>query len=202
MTTPRRLAPGCWVAAALVFASPFCRACPEGGCDSKGAGPPLSRPDGSSAAVRVFLKEQRLVLLLDGKPVFCTPVSTGKRAGWTPLGDFPIISKHAHHRSSTYGKLVSKTGKTLRRDVDSRKVATPKGARFSGSPMPNFLRMTANGIGIHAGVLPGYPASKGCIRVSREASEILFRICMVGDIVSVVQSNEGEAEAARSSGVD
>jgi lipoprotein-anchoring transpeptidase ErfK/SrfK len=194
MTPGRRKRCGWWLVAAAFAATPLCKACPADGCAGDGEGRSLSRGEGGGVEVRVFLDEQRLTLFLDQKAVFCTPVSTGKRPGWTPLGDFPIISKHARHRSSTYGKLVSKTGKTLRRDVDSRKATAPKGARFSGAPMPNFLRMTANGIGIHAGALPGYPASKGCIRVSREASEILFRICAVGDIVSVRKSITGDLE--------
>lgn len=175
-------------------------ACPgqRGECGGSAEGRLVFREDNQTAEIRVFLDEQTLTLFLAGRAVFCTPVSTGRRPGWTPLGTYSIISKHAKHRSSAYGKLISRSGKTLRRDVDSRKIEVPKGARFAGSPMPNFLRMTSNGIGVHAGVLPGRPASKGCIRVSQEASEALFRNCQVGDMVSVVQRRE----EIRGGGVD
>lgn len=184
----RQLARLAVISAALL--PPLGRACPVGGCEGFADASGLQREAGQVASIRVFLDEQRLELLIDGKTVFCTPVSTGRRPGWTPLGDFTILSKHPRHRSSAYGKLVNGSGKTIKRDVDSRKTKPPKGARFLGAPMPNFLRMTRGGIGIHAGELPGHPSSKGCIRVSRDASEILFRQCREGDIVSVLQNRD------------
>lgn len=66
-----------------------------------------------------------------------TPVSTGMRGHSTPLGVFSIIQKQKWHRSNIY----------------------------SGAPMPYMQRITWSGIAMHAGVLPGYPASHGCIRM-------------------------------------
>lgn len=175
--------------------------CPASDCKGSNSGEGVNRKPGQVVAVHVFLKEQRLTLYLDGVAAFCTPVSTGKKSGWTPIGDFSIIGKAARHRSSTYGKFVTRGGKTLRRDVDSRRSKPPAGARFSGAPMPNFLRMTDNGIGIHAGTLPGYPASKGCIRVERGASEVLFRNCAVGDKV-LVRERRGEHKETQAESMD
>jgi len=135
--------------------------------------------------VHVFIQEQELILDIDGETAVISPVSTGRKKGWTPVGEYSIIGKSANHRSNTYGKHVSKSGKVVRSSVDSRKSTPPQGGRFVGSPMPNFLRMTNNGIGIHAGVLPGYPASHGCIRVPKEVSKVLFEKCPIGTKVFV-----------------
>lgn len=163
---------------------------------SQHAGKPANRDEDSPGApgrveVLVFLKEQRLNLLIDGKLELCTPVSTGRQRGWTPVGTYSIIGKSKNHRSGTYGKFVAAGGRVIRSGVDSRKRKPPQGSRFVGAPMPNFLRMTENGIGIHCGELPGYPASKGCIRVPREASELLFSTCEIGTPVTVQEDATG-----------
>jgi lipoprotein-anchoring transpeptidase ErfK/SrfK len=142
----------------------------------------------TSPVINIFLQEQEMVFTLDGEKAIISPVSTGRKKGWTPLGEFSIIGKSANHRSSAYGKHVNKAGKTIRSNVDSRKTTPPPGGRFVGSPMPNFLRMTPNGIGIHAGELPGYPASHGCIRVPKDVSRLLFEHCPVGTKVVVWES--------------
>ena len=66
-----------------------------------------------------------------------TPVSTGMRGHSTPMGVFSVIQKHKFHHSNIY----------------------------SGAPMPYMQRITWSGVAMHAGVLPGYPASHGCIRM-------------------------------------
>jgi lipoprotein-anchoring transpeptidase ErfK/SrfK len=66
-----------------------------------------------------------------------TPISTGMRGHPTPMGVFSIIQKHKFHHSNIY----------------------------SGAPMPYMQRITWSGVAMHAGVLPGYPASHGCIRM-------------------------------------
>jgi lipoprotein-anchoring transpeptidase ErfK/SrfK len=66
-----------------------------------------------------------------------TPISTGMRGHPTPMGVFSVIQKHKFHHSNIY----------------------------SGAPMPFMQRITWSGVAIHAGVLPGYPASHGCIRM-------------------------------------
>lgn len=139
-------------------------------------------------SIYVFLQEQELILFIGGETAMEAPVSTGRKLGWTPIGEFSIIGKSPNHRSSAYGKHVSKNGKVLRSSVDSRKKSPPPGGRFVGAPMPNFLRMTSNGIGIHAGELPGYPASHGCIRVPKDVSQILFEKCPIGTKVFVRKS--------------
>jgi lipoprotein-anchoring transpeptidase ErfK/SrfK len=62
----------------------------------------------------------------------------------------------------------------------------PPGARFQGAPMPYFMRIHG-GVGMHAGYLPGYPASHGCIRMPTDIAKIFFANASVGTPVSVVR---------------
>jgi lipoprotein-anchoring transpeptidase ErfK/SrfK len=82
--------------------------------------------------------ERQSLKIYDANGLFAeTPISTGMRGHPTPMGVFSIIQKHKFHRSNIY----------------------------SGAPMPYMQRITWSGIAIHGGVLPGYPASHGCIRM-------------------------------------
>jgi lipoprotein-anchoring transpeptidase ErfK/SrfK len=82
--------------------------------------------------------EQQKVRVYDANGLFAeSPVSTGMKGHSTPMGVFSVIQKHKMHRSNIY----------------------------SGAPMPYMQRITWSGVAMHAGVLPGYPASHGCIRM-------------------------------------
>jgi lipoprotein-anchoring transpeptidase ErfK/SrfK len=82
--------------------------------------------------------ERQKVTIYDSNGVFAeSPVSTGMKGHSTPMGVFSVIQKHKFHHSNIY----------------------------SGAPMPYMQRITWSGVAMHAGVLPGYPASHGCIRM-------------------------------------
>jgi lipoprotein-anchoring transpeptidase ErfK/SrfK len=82
--------------------------------------------------------EKQLLKVYDANGTFAeTPISTGMRGHSTPMGVFSVIQKHKYHQSNIY----------------------------SGAPMPYMQRITWSGVAMHAGVLPGYPASHGCIRM-------------------------------------
>jgi hypothetical protein len=82
--------------------------------------------------------EKQVLKVYDANGFFAeTPVSTGMRSHPTPMGVFSIIQKQKYHQSNIY----------------------------SGAPMPYMQRITWSGVAMHAGVLPGYPASHGCIRM-------------------------------------
>jgi lipoprotein-anchoring transpeptidase ErfK/SrfK len=82
--------------------------------------------------------ERQTLKVYDAKGFFAeTPISTGTKGHPTPMGVFSIIQKHKLHHSNIY----------------------------SGAPMPFMQRITWSGVAMHAGVLPGYPASHGCIRM-------------------------------------
>ena len=87
--------------------------------------------------IAISIDQQRL-RLYDANGLFAeTPISTGMKGHPTPMGVFSVIQKQKLHHSNIY----------------------------SGAPMPYMQRITWSGIAIHAGVLPGYPASHGCIRM-------------------------------------
>lgn len=83
--------------------------------------------------------------------------STGKPGHSTPTGVFTILQKDKNHHSATY----------------------------DNAPMPNMNRLTWSGIALHAGNLPGYPASHGCVRLPLAFSELLFGITHVGTAVII-----------------
>jgi len=60
---------------------------------------------------------------------------------------------------------------------------------YSGAPMPFMQRITWSGVAMHAGVLPGYPASHGCIRMPHAFAEQLFHLTKIGMRVVVVRSD-------------
>lgn len=108
--------------------------------------PPVRDVLQSGVLIVVSKGSQRMDVFVDGAPWGSSPVSTGRRGHSTPAGVFPILQKRVFHRSNIY----------------------------SNAPMPYMQRLTWRGIAIHAGHLPGYPASHGCIRLPRSFAKALF----------------------------
>ncbi len=105
----------------------------------------------------VSLAKQRVLVYGPSGLVAQSPVSTGMAGHRTPAGVFSILQKSRHHRSNIY----------------------------SNAPMPYMQRLTWSGIALHAGVLPGYPASHGCIRMPHEFASELWRMIGMGSRVVV-----------------
>ena len=102
--------------------------------------------------------DRQKVTIYDSKGRFAeSPVSTGMRGHSTPMGVFSVIEKERFHRSNIY----------------------------SGAPMPYMQRITWSGVAMHAGVLPGYPASHGCIRMPAAFAEKMYHWTKVGARVIV-----------------
>jgi lipoprotein-anchoring transpeptidase ErfK/SrfK len=114
-----------------------------------------------------------------------TPISSGKRAGMTPTGRFTISEKDPDHRSSVYGNFVDRNGRVVRAGVSTRVDSAPSGTRYVGAPMDWFCRLTDNGVGMHTGILPGYPASHGCIRLPAEIAKIIYSKVKIGTKVTI-----------------
>ena len=74
----------------------------------------------------------------------------------------------------------------VKRDVDMSKMTVPEGCEFKGAKMPFYLRFTG-GYGLHAGYVPNYPASHGCVRLPRVMAEHFFHNAQVGTPVIVHQ---------------
>ena len=100
----------------------------------------------------VSLSQQRVTIYdADGK-ILQAPVSTGQKGYETPAGIYSVIEKNREHYSNLY----------------------------DDASMPFMQRLTWSGIALHAGVLPGYPASHGCIRMPHAFAEQLFELTKLG----------------------
>lgn len=121
---------------------------------------PERSPKGPVSVV-VSIPQQRVHVYRNGIRIAASTCSTGKPGHETPTGVFVVLEKDKHHKSSTY----------------------------SGAPMPNMNRLTWSGIALHAGNLPGYPASHGCVRLPMAFSERLFGVTHMGTPVIIAGSH-------------
>ena len=143
----------------------------------------MSVTAGGSISVEIDLTAQRAWLLQDGQPIYETPISSGRGRHATRTGSFTVTEKSKDHHSSLYGRIVDKSGRTLVTDGDSN-MRRPPGAKFIGAPMKYFVRFDG-GTGFHAGHLPGYAASHGCVRMPSGKAALFFNIVEVGTPVKV-----------------
>jgi lipoprotein-anchoring transpeptidase ErfK/SrfK len=146
----------------------------------------LQRASREPVRIVVSLSKQRAYLYVGGQLAIDSPISSGRRNGWTPKGEYTILEKDPNHFSSLYGDFIDESGRTVRSGVSSKIDAAPSGTHFRGAPMKFFMRLTPAGVGMHAGICPGYPASHGCIRLPREMAEIIYANVGVQTPVSVV----------------
>jgi lipoprotein-anchoring transpeptidase ErfK/SrfK len=111
----------------------------------------------------VSLTEQKAYVYRNGVLIGATTVSTGRPGHITPTGIFTVLQKQKEHRSTIY----------------------------NGAPMPYMERLTWGGIALHAGGLPGYPESHGCVHLPSEFAKLLFDISPAG--MTVVISSDATA---------
>jgi L,D-transpeptidase catalytic domain len=102
--------------------------------------------------IAVNISTQKVTLYSNGVRVAQGPVSTGMPGHPTPMGVFSVIEKDRYHHSNLY----------------------------SGAPMPYMQRITWSGVALHEGVLPGHPASHGCIRTSHDFARKLWPVTNLG----------------------
>ncbi|CAN5585606.1 hypothetical protein BH20VER3_BH20VER3_21620 [soil metagenome] len=115
-----------------------------------------------------------------------TNISSGRREFETPPGKYRVIQKDEHHVSSEYGQYIARSGAVLQPDVDRARDPKPEGARFVGAPMPYFLRFR-DGYGMHAGFVPRFRASHGCVRMPTKMAKHFFEAAEVGMDVEVIE---------------
>ncbi len=115
-----------------------------------------------------------------------TTISSGRRDYETPPGKYRVIQKDAHHVSSEYGQYVARSGAVLVRDADINRTRPPRGAHFVGASMPYFMRFTG-GYGMHAGFVPRFRASHGCIRMPTAMAKHFFDAAEIGTRVEVIE---------------
>ena len=133
----------------------------------------------------VSIPKQRAYLMLSEEIVIDGPISSGKHGHSSPTGHFTVLEKDPNHHSTLYGDFRDSLGRIVRAGVSARIDSAPSGTHFVGAEMKWFLRLTVDGVGMHIGILPGYPASHGCIRESAEGAKLFYDHVKVGTPVDV-----------------
>ncbi len=134
-------------------------------------------------SIEIDLRDQMAYLIEDGQLTLVTPISTGRAGHFTETGTFKITEKERNHYSNMYGKIVDARGTTILADADAD-MPVSQGGRFVPAPMRYFMRFNG-AVGMHAGYLPGYPASHGCVRLPEADAIALFNSVEVGTPVTV-----------------
>jgi L,D-transpeptidase catalytic domain len=116
----------------------------------------------------ISIADQRVSLFDNGALIARSSVSTGTQGHPTPLGVFSVIGKQRWHRSNIY----------------------------SAAPMPYMQRITWSGIALHAGVVPGHPASHGCIRLKNDFAIRLWHLTKRGTRVIIAHDDVQPVEIA------
>src|SRR4051812_28252380 len=137
----------------------------------------------SGYSVEIDLEQQTAYLLRGRRIVLASQISSGRSGHLTETGSFKIIEKEQNHFSSLYGKIVDRSGRTIVADADAD-MAVPRGGKFLAAPMRYFMRFH-DAIGMHAGYLPGYPASHGCVRMPEQNAIAFFNAVETGTPVHV-----------------
>ena len=121
--------------------------------------------------VVVSLPNQKMAVFRNGVRIGSATVSTGKSGKATPTGVFTVLQKKVDHESSIY----------------------------KGAKMPHMQRLSWSGIAMHAGNLPGYPASAGCVRLPADFAEKLYSVTKVGTTVIITDGKSATTHTASAS---
>lgn len=113
--------------------------------------------DAAHLSLRVNLSNQQVTLSRDGSPIITSPISSGKASKPTPRGTYVVTQKYVSWHSTLY----------------------------DSASMPYFMRLSCSSVGLHAGYLPGYPASHGCIRLPSGKAQRLYSTVPRGTLVKI-----------------
>ena len=119
--------------------------------------------------ILVSLPDQLLYVYRNGVQIARSTVSSGKPGKATPTGVFTVLQKKERHESSIY----------------------------KGAQMPHMQRLTWSGIAMHAGHLPGYPASAGCVRLPVDFAARLYTVTGIGTTVIIADHKSAPAHTVR-----
>jgi lipoprotein-anchoring transpeptidase ErfK/SrfK len=141
----------------------------------------------TEARVTIDLGLQRAFLFRGEDLAMDYPVSSGRSSFPTPPGDYQIVEKlKEEKRSNLYGTIYDAEGGVHKTDADLRADEVPEGGTFEGASMPYWMRLTWDGVGMHQGRVPRYPASHGCIRTPSSAASTIFSKTRVGTPVNIL----------------
>jgi hypothetical protein len=119
--------------------------------------------------VLVSLPDQVMYVYRNGVRIGRSTVSTGTAGHRTPTGVFTVLQKKVDHESSIY----------------------------KGAKMPNMQRLTWTGIAMHAGQLPGYPASHGCVRLPEDFAAKLYTVTKLGTTVIIADNKSSPVNTTK-----
>jgi lipoprotein-anchoring transpeptidase ErfK/SrfK len=145
------------------------------------------KPDPNLPITRIEVRigEQTVYVYQGDSVAGKSPVTTGKPGHETPPGHYQIMVKDIDHKSNLYGVFLDEHGNIVDGNA-SVDMKPPPGSVYDSADMPYYMRIRDDGVGMHAGYLPGYPASHGCIRLPHAFAELLFSNVSVGTPVDVV----------------
>jgi lipoprotein-anchoring transpeptidase ErfK/SrfK len=135
-------------------------------------------PDNSH--VLISLSKQRVYLMVGDQIYIDSPISSGKRGHETPTGSFHVREKDPNHHSSIYGDFVDGGGRVVRSGISNLADSAPSGSHYVGASMKWFCRLTDTGVGMHVGILPGYAASHGCVRLPPDIAPLIYQKVKIG----------------------
>src|SRR5271166_2764869 len=121
------------------------------------------------SSILVSLPDQLLYVYRNGVRIGRSTVSTGKPGKSTPTGVFTVLQKKVRHESSIY----------------------------KGAQMPHMQRLTWTGVAMHAGNLPGYPASAGCVRLPVDFAANLYSVTTIGTTVIIADNRSAPKETVK-----
>ncbi|MEO7251871.1 MAG: L,D-transpeptidase family protein [Arenimonas sp.] len=124
-----------------------------------------SKPAPGTLIVVVSLDAQRAYVYRNGQRIATSTISSGQPGRETPTGVYPILAKEKMHHSNLYNNAA----------------------------MPFMQRLTWDGVALHAGRIPGHPASHGCVRLPREFARDLFALTERGQTVVISEDDSAEA---------
>jgi lipoprotein-anchoring transpeptidase ErfK/SrfK len=145
----------------------------------------LNQATPDNVHVRVSLPKQRAYLMVGEEIAADSPISSGRAGHSTPSGHFSVLEKDPDHRSSIYGDFVDRSGRVVRAGISAKIDSAPSGTHYVGASMRWFMRLTGEGVGMHVGILPGYPASHGCVRMSADGAKLFYDHVKIGTPVAV-----------------
>jgi lipoprotein-anchoring transpeptidase ErfK/SrfK len=145
----------------------------------------LNQATPDNVHVRVSLPKQRAYLMVGDEIAADSPISSGRAGHGTPRGNFSVLEKDPDHRSSLYGDFVDRSGRVVRAGISAKIDSAPSGTHYVGASMRWFMRLTGEGVGMHVGILPGYPASHGCVRMSADGAKLFYDHVKIGTPVTV-----------------
>jgi lipoprotein-anchoring transpeptidase ErfK/SrfK len=149
----------------------------------------------SETRVIINLSEQRAHLIEGGTVSLISPIASGKPGWSTPTGNFSIISKDIDHRSGSFGSVIDGSGRIATANA-TPKTHVPPGFHYRPAPMPYYMEFS-QAIGMHAGYLPGYPASHGCVRMPRDLATRFFERVNIRTPVTVAGSTQNLASVRK-----